>query len=105
MDPASLLGPSPVPQPNPAGVYADPDVTPLTEAPFALEPASQIERICWFIPLVGWTVAGTLERERRTPKWNYIADQLTLRTKRTAAAWGDDPLRRSLAATVSKVIR
>jgi hypothetical protein len=80
-------------------------VTPLTEAPWPLEPASQVERVCRFIPLVGWTVAGTLERGRRRPKWEHIAGQIAVRTKRADRAWGDNPFRRAIAGAVSKVIR
>ena len=101
----SLLGPPSASPPTPGESSLDPDRTPLTEAPFPLEPPSQIERICRFVPLIGWTVAGTLERERRAPRWNHIADQIAARTKRTADAWGDDPTRRSIAAVVSNVIR
>src|SRR5579859_6998684 len=104
MDSTSSLGPT-ASATVPSGAVDNPDVTPLTEAPVRLEPPSSFERICRFVPLVGWTVAGTLERERRAPKWKHIANQLAARTKRTTAAWGDNPTRRSIASAISKVIR
>jgi len=102
MVPTPSIGPETSP---PQAALPDPDVTPLTDPPFDLDPASQLERVCRYFPLVGWTVAGTLERERRTPKWNHIHDQLAARSKCAARAWGDDPARCQIARVVSKVIR
>jgi len=102
MVPTPSIGPQ---TPSPPPTFPDPDITPLADPPFALEPASQFERVCRFFPLVGWTVAGTMERERRTPKWSHIHDQLASRTKRSIHAWGDNPARRHIASVVSKVIR
>ncbi len=82
-----------------------PTVEPLVEPPVAVAPACKLERWCWYFPFVGWTVAGVLERERRTPRWDHIAHQLQTRTRDALDLWGDDRLRRSLAQAVARVIR
>ncbi|HEY8751545.1 MAG TPA: hypothetical protein VIM11_26425 [Tepidisphaeraceae bacterium] len=84
----------------------DAAAVPLHDPPFTVDPPSTFERLCWFIPLVGWTVAGTLESHRRTPKAQNIARQLAARPKAaTAAAWGDDPIRIAMARNISRIIR
>jgi hypothetical protein len=104
MEPSVPLLPS-ANQPAREMAEAAPDTLPLVEPPFPVEPASPIERVCRFVPFIGWTVAAALERERRTPTWNHLARQIVRRTHRTTEAWGDDSTRRRVAEAISKLIQ
>lgn len=86
---------------NPGGIGA---LAPLAEPPSAVERPSRFERACWFVPLIGWTVAAAFEQERRAPKAEHIARQIALRTESAVAAWGDNRRRRAVARSVCDVI-
>lgn len=66
---------------------------------------STFETLCWFIPILGWFVAGLLERRRRVPKCRYIKAQLENRTGAAIADWGEDPRRLAVAEFVSNEIQ
>jgi len=66
---------------------------------------SRLEKICWWIPLAGWIVAGSLREDRLTAGWRKADEQLALRPPVPPEVWGDDPLRRRIAAFVAADIR
>ena len=63
------------------------------------------ERICMWIPILGWIIAGILELRRRKPKRIHIEQQLAARTQSTSAAWGTDPARLRIVGIVSEELQ
>ena len=83
----------------------EPTATPLIDWPHPVPPPSRFERVCVFVPLVGWIVAAIMERRRWRPRIRHIERQLVARTHSAASAWRDDPRRAAVARIVSRVIR
>jgi hypothetical protein len=80
-------------------------LNPLSIAQAPVAPPSQFERICWFVPILGWGVAAAFEKRRRSPVAAFVAKQLTTRKLPTTHSWGDNAHRIALAQSISRVIR
>src|ERR1700722_2087485 len=88
-----------------AGACLDTADTPFIEPPFPVEPAGGVERACMWVPVIGWVVAAGLEARRRRARNVFIAKQIAGRRHSTIEAWGNDPRRQAVAATVCKAIQ
>lgn len=63
------------------------------------------ERLLWWLPVIGWTGAAEIARERLRPIRRYVEGQIARRGEGVESAWGSDERRRSLALQMCRLIR
>jgi hypothetical protein len=69
-----------------------------------LEPASRLEQLCRWVPVVGWLAAAFL-RDRRRSAFEIAVNMQLLRRGEVSDAWGPDPTRKRLAACMCALIQ
>ena len=86
-----------------AHANSGPDVTPLSW-PNGRRPVTPlVERVLWFVPILGWVAAAVWYRLRMRPVVADVCRQLLARPP-AAEAWGTDPRRTELGLLVSERI-
>jgi len=64
-----------------------------------------IERVLWFIPVIGWIGANSLECRRMRPIVEFIEAQLEARTNATIEMWGTDSRTLEIAKVLCSALR
>jgi hypothetical protein len=62
------------------------------------------ERICRYVPIVGWIAASALEQRRFGPTTRSLYGQIQQRSETSVSVWGDVRQRRIIGVAVSKSI-
>lgn len=77
---------------------------PLNLTDVVIRNASRMERICDYIPVIGWLVSSYLFAGRHEEAQNRLRSQLSKRPSAPETVWGDDPKRVKCGTMIARLI-